>query len=44
MNTQDRLKEIEMERLKALDTIYAMRDRIAELSTEKQNIIMSQED
>lgn len=44
MNTQDRLKEIEEERQAQLEIIWAAQDRMKELNTQRENIIMSEDE
>jgi hypothetical protein len=44
MNKQDRLKQIEDERRAQLEIIWAAQDRMKELNTERQNLIMAEED
>jgi hypothetical protein len=44
MNMQDRLKEIEAKRLEQLEIIWAAQDRMKELNTQRENILMSEDE
>lgn len=43
MNAQTKLKQIEAKRLEQLDIIWAAQDRMKELNTQRENLIMSED-